>query len=131
MNLGVLSTPPSAGTYINRPIKVSPHGNIYKIPINHSTQDGQVKKFEVWTTTQAMQKHLSDSGMIAHNEMPKTFQMRKFAKQAYEKELRTKNGVLPHSGILVASNDVQLGNPKLWPATISHPEFKIDQREPA
>lgn len=119
MNLGSIASLPPKGISLMRPQKVTPHGNLFKVSLSHGTENGQTKKYEVWTTREAVQKHYQ--GM---KEEPKPFQIRKFAQHVFEKESRANNGVLPHTGILATTDNVTHGNPELWPNTISHPEVK-------
>lgn len=104
---------------VNRPVKVSPHGNLYKIPMMHQMDNGEQKHFEVWATKEAIQKHF-----IGQTESPKEYQMRKFARAMYEQTMRKTNGQMPHQGMLVTTDNVTHGNPKLWPSTLAHPEIK-------
>jgi hypothetical protein len=101
--------------------KISNTGNLFKIPIIHTSTDGKTKQnFEVWTTREAVQQHFE--GL---SEEPRAYQLKKFARQLYEKQLRTSaGGKLQHKGIFVTTNSVTHGNPVLWPNNISHPEVK-------
>lgn len=119
MNLGSIAAIPQGGISLRRPQKITPHGNLFKVTLMHGTGEEQPKKYEVWTTREAVQKHYQ--GM---KEEPKPFQIRKFAQHVFEKEARANNGTLPHPGILATTDSVTHGNPKLWPNTISHPEVK-------
>ena len=120
MNIGALVPPPNIG--ITRPIKVSPTGNLYKIQINHKNpDDNTTKNFEIWTTKQAVQKHFGS----ASTEDPKEYELKKFARQMYEKQIRGTGGRLEHKGILVTSDNIMHGDPRLWPSTLSHPEVKV------
>lgn len=110
---------PRPNISISRPMKISPKGNMYKIPVTHHTDTSQ-NNYEIWTTKEAVQKHFD--GMT---DTPREYQLRKFARQMYEKQMRSRNGSLPQKGILVTTDDVSHGNPKLWPHTISHPEVKL------
>jgi hypothetical protein len=119
MNIGGLVPPPNIG--VTRPIKVSPRGNLYKIQISHrNNSDDTVKKFEVWTTKEAVQQHLGGT-----TENPKEYELKRFAKQMYEKQLRGTGGRMEHKGMLVTTNNVIHGDPRLWPNTLSHPEVKV------
>ncbi|HWY79641.1 MAG TPA: hypothetical protein VNW29_04755 [Candidatus Sulfotelmatobacter sp.] len=119
MNFSSIMPQPNILAY--RPQKISPHGNLYKIPIVHTNENGtNTNNYEVWTTKEAVQQHFD--GMT---EEPKNYQLKKFARQIYEKQLRSSNGQLGHKGILITTTDVTHGNPHLWPNTISHPEVKI------
>ena len=83
--------------------------------------DGKTSNnYEIWTTREAVQQHFQ--GLT---EEPKEYQLKKFARQLYEKQLRTAGGgKLQHKGILVTSDSITHGNPLLWPNNISHPEVK-------
>ena len=119
MNIGALVPPPNIG--VTRPIKVSPKGNLYKIQISHTNNDDNTtKKFEVWTTKEAVQQHF---GGI--KEDPKEYELKKFARQMYEKHMRSTGGRMEHKGMLVTTNSTIHGDPRLWPSTLSHPEVKV------
>jgi hypothetical protein len=106
---------------VNRPQRVSLRGNVFKIPLTHTDGQGnKVGDYEIWTTKEAMQKHFNDM-----KETPREYQMRKFARQMYEKQLRSSNGKLQHNGLFVTSDSVIRGNAKLWPHTLVHPEIKM------
>jgi hypothetical protein len=106
---------------VSRPVKVSTHGNVYKIPVMHKSEDGKtVNNYEIWATKEAVQQHFT--GMT---ETPREYQLRKFARQTMEKQLRSTSGNMEHKGILVTTDAISHGNPKLWPHTISHPEVKL------
>jgi hypothetical protein len=117
MNIGVLQPRPTIMTH--RPVKVTANGNLYKIPLTHQTDSGEEKKFEVWATKEAIQKQF-----VGLQENPREYQMRKFARLMYEKSMRKTSGNLQHSGVLVTTDSMTHGNPKLWPNTLSHPEIK-------
>lgn len=121
MNIGALTPSPNAHYAINRPQKITDKGNLYRVQLTHQTEDGQKNNFEVWTTREAVQKHFEP---ITGNAQPRDYQLRKFAKLMYEKQMRSHNGVLQHKGILVTTDHVTKGDPKLWPHTLSHPEIK-------
>lgn len=120
MNIGAIIPPPNFG--VNRPVKISPKGNLYKIPIQHYNNEGGTgKTYEIWATKEAVQKHFY--GMT---ETPKEYQLKKFARVMYEKQLRSSSqGLMQHKGMLVTTDSVTHGNPDLWPSNISHPEVKI------
>lgn len=120
MNIGAIIPPPNFG--VNKPVKISPKGNLYKIPIAHYNNEGQqTKTYEIWATKEAIQKHFY--GMT---EKPRDYQIKKFARVMYEKQLRSASqGLMQHKGMLVTTDSVTHGNPKLWPSNISHPEVKI------
>lgn len=120
MNIGALVPQPNTNIAISRPLKISDKGNLYKIPLMHQTADGQKNNVEIWTTKEAVQKHFQ--GLT---DTPREYQLRKFARQMYEKQLRSNNGVLQHKGILVTTDNISQGNPKLWPHTLAHPEIKF------
>ena len=121
MNFAPLIPPPNFG--VSRPIKVTPRGNLYKVAINHLADDGKtVNKYEVWTTREAVQQHFQT---MQGEEEPKKYELKKFAKQMYEKQLRSNNGQLQHKGIFVTTDSVSHGDPRLWPSTLSHPEVKM------
>lgn len=117
MNFSALA--PRPNMMVSRPVKVTPRGNLYKIPMTHMQNNGEQKQFEVWATKEAIQKHF-----IGQTEAPKEYQMKKFARAMYEKSMRQNNGQLQHQGMLVTTDNVEHGNPKLWPSTLSHPEIK-------
>lgn len=120
MNIGGLVPPPNIR--INRPVKISTRGNLYKIQISHKNpNDDTMKNFEVWTTREAVQQHLG----YGTKDNPKEFELKRFAKQMYEKQMIGSGGRLPHKGILVTTDSVTHGNPTLWPYTLSHPEVKV------
>jgi hypothetical protein len=119
MNIG--SIIPQVNINIARPEKVSARGNMYKIGIKHTDENGNhVRDYQVWTTKEAVQQHFQ--GMT---DNPKEYQLRKFARQMYEKRMRSTNGAFKEGGMLATSQDITHGNPKLWPHTLSHPEIKI------
>lgn len=118
MNFSTVIPQPNIG--INRPQKVSSNGNMYRIPVRQHLENGTVKNHEIWVTKEAVQQHFA--GM---KEEPRNYQLEKFARLTYEKQLRSNNGQLPHKGILVTTDQVTHGNPTLWPSTISHPEVKL------
>jgi hypothetical protein len=119
MNIGVLAPQPNIA--INRPMRVSLKGNVYKIPVTHTDASGKaINNYEVWTTREAVQKHFDNS-----YGAPKEYQMRKFARQMYEKRLRASNGIPQEKGIFVTSDSATHGNPAMWPHTLVHPEIKI------
>ena len=121
MNIGAIIPPPNIG--VSNPIKVSPRGNLYKMSINHTNGEGKnVNKYEVWATKEAVQKHFE--GMMIGEE-PKDYELKKFARQMYEKHMRSSGGQLQHKGMLVTTDNVTHGDPRLWPSTLSHPEVKI------
>lgn len=121
MNIGALAPTPNAHYTFNRPQKVTEKGNLYRIPLTHHTEDGQTNNFEVWTTREAVQKHFEH---ITGDAQPREYQLRKFAQKMYEKQMRSHYGSMQHKGILVTTDNVTKGNPKLWPHTLSHPEIK-------
>lgn len=124
MNFSAIVPPPNI--MANRPVKISPKGNLYKIQISHTNHDdNSVKKYEVWTTKEAVQQHFAGTGMSTLTEEPKEYEYKKFARQIYEKEMRSSGGIMQHKGILVTTDNVTHGDPRLWPHTISHPEVKI------
>ena len=119
MDLSILHPLPSY--QMSKPIKVTPMGNLYKINLSHMDQTGnKVRDVEVWTTKEAVQKHFETGSSTLHD-----YELKKFARINYEKQLRTHNGQLPHSGMLVTTDSVTHGDPKLWPNTLSHPEIKM------
>lgn len=110
---------PHPNISVNRPIKISTRGNVYKIPIIHTDNKGNtINNYEVWATKEAIQKHF---GNVPEN--PKEYQMRKFARQMYERRLRT--GRPPEKGMFVSSNQTTHGNPNMWPNNLIDPEAKI------
>ena len=120
MNFSAIMPQPNIA--INRPQKVSAKGNLYKIPITHTSADGKdINTYEIWATKEAVQQHLGSVG----NELPKEYELRKFARQMYEKQMRSSNGFMEHKGMLVTTDNITHGNPHLWPHTISHPEVKL------
>ncbi len=119
MNIRAIVPPPNIG--VAKPIKISPQGNLYKIQVNHKNlTDASIKNFEVWATKEAIQQHFDNM-----TDEPKEYQLKKFARQMYEKQLRVSGGQLQHQGILVTTDKITHGNPLLWPHTISHPEVKM------
>lgn len=123
MNIGAIIPPPNIAT--SRPIKISPNGNLYKIPISHLSSDGKTTNtVEVWTTKEAVQKHMAGYGQPTGDTL-KEYELKKFARQTYEKQFRSNNGALQHKGIFVTTDSISHGDPRLWPSTISHPEVKI------
>jgi len=119
MNFGALIPPPNIA--VNRPVKVSPRGNLYKIQSSHTnSNDNTVKNYEIWTTKEAVQKHFNDT-----SGEPQKYQLKQFARQMYEKQMRSHNGSLPHKGILVTSDSITHGDPRLWPHILNHPEIKM------
>lgn len=121
MNFAPLIPPPNVG--VSKPIRISPHGNLYKMSISHMSNDGKnVNQYEVWATKEAVKKHFD--GMII-GEDPKDYELKKFARQTFEKQMRGSGGNLQHKGVLVTSDNVMHGNPALWPSNLSHPEIKI------
>jgi hypothetical protein len=120
MNIGALVPPPNI--MINRPVKISNGGNLYKIQVKNTNPDSNVvNKYEVWTTKEAVKKHFGE----VDTEEPKEYQLKKFARQLYEKQIRATGGRITHKGILVTSDSITHGDPRLWPSTISHPEVKV------
>ena len=94
---------------------------MYKIPIVHHDAEGNhVGNYEVWATREAVQKHFEGT-----TEMPRDYQLKRFARQMYEKQIRSHGGRLPQAGMLATTEGVTHGNPKLWPHTLVHPEVKI------
>jgi hypothetical protein len=119
MNIG--SVIPSVNINVNRPKKVSANGNMYKMEIKHTDENGNhVRDYQVWATKEAVQQHFMNTA-----ENPKEYQLRKFARQMYEKRMRSSGGMMKEGGMLATSQDVTHGNPKLWPSTLSHPEVKL------
>lgn len=107
---------------MSKPIKVTPMGNLYKINLSHmDTSGNSIRNVEVWTTKEAVQQHFQNGTGTA----PHDYELKKFARINYEKQLRTHNGSLPHTGMLVTTDSVTHGDPKLWPSTLSHPEIKM------
>ena len=113
--------PQSSGIQINRPVKVSDKGNLYKVQINHFDPAGAKSKYEVWTTHEAVQKHFKDMGMEG---IPETYQMQKFARHIYDQQLRKSGGLPTHPGIFVSTTQQTHGNPHLWPHTLNDTEIK-------
>ena len=119
MNIGALVPPPNITT--SRPVRISPRGNVFKIPIVHTDTNGNpTNNYEVWTTKEAVQQHFQNT-----TETPREYQYRKFARQMYEKRLRSTNGAMMEKGMFVTTNETTHGNPQMWPHTISHPEVKV------
>lgn len=115
------SVVPHPNISISRPQKISARGNMYKIPITHTdNNDKLLGNYELWTSKEAVQQHF-----VGMTDAPREYQLRKFARQMYEKQLRSGGGQLQHQGILVTTDGVSHGNPKLWPYNLSHPEIKI------
>ncbi len=119
MDMSILHPMP---TYqMSKPIKVTARGNLYKINIVRNNPNGpQTKPVELWTTKEAVQKHFENIIGAPHD-----YELKKFARITMEKQLRTHNGNLPHQGMLVTTDNVTHGDPKLWPHTLSHPEIKL------
>lgn len=119
MNFALLHPMP---TYqMSKPIKVTPRGNMYKINLSHTDPNStNVRNVEVWTTKEAVQKHFENTIGNPHD-----YELKKFARITYEKQMRAHNGTVPHQGILVTTDSVTHGNPQLWPHTLSHPEIKL------
>lgn len=108
---------------INQPLKISPRGNLFKIPITHTSEDGKsTRNFEIWATKEAVQQHFQNNLMTGE---PKSYELKKFARQMYEKQLRSNNGQLQHNGMLITTDNVTHGDPRLWPSALNHPEVKI------
>lgn len=123
MNVGALVPPPNI--MVNKPIKISPKGNVYKMQIIHTNPaDDTVKHYEVWTTKEAVQKHFAGFGEPTGN-YPKEYELKKFARQMYEKQLRSNNGRVSHKGIFITTDSITHGDPRLWPMVIAHPEVKV------
>jgi hypothetical protein len=121
MNFSAVMPQPTISVY--QPHKVSPRGNLYKIPITHASEDGKTThNFEIWATKEAVQQHFQNN---LTTEEPKSYELKKFARQMYEKQLRSNNGQLQHKGMLVTTDNVTHGNPNLWPSALNHPEIKI------
>jgi hypothetical protein len=122
MNFSAVMPRPTISIY--QPHKVSPKGNLYKIPIMHTSADGkQTHNFEIWATKEAVQQHFQNNMMGGE---PRAFELKKFARQMYEKQLRSSAGQLqPHKGMLVTTDNITHGDPRLWPSSLSHPEVKV------
>jgi len=121
MNFSSAMPQPTISIY--QPHRVSPKGNLYKIPMMHTSADGtKTHNFEVWATKEAVQQHFQNT--LTTGE-PKSYELKKFARQMYEKHLRSNNGQLQHKGMLVTTDNVTHGDPRLWPSALSHPEVKI------
>lgn len=119
MNLSVLHPIPTFQT--SHPVKVSPRGNMYKINVSHFDQTGNtVRNVEVWATKEAVQKHFGNRIGDPHN-----YELKKFARQTYENQLRKHEGHMPNKGMLVTTDTVRHGDPKLWPHTLAHSEIKL------
>jgi hypothetical protein len=119
MNIGAII--PQVNISTNRPTRISLKGNVFKIPITHTDSNGKtLNKYEVWTTQEAVQKHFENT-----IGAPKEYQMRKFARQMYEKRIRASNGIPVEKGLFVTTNSATHGNPNLWPHTIMDPEAKV------
>src|ERR1700733_411369 len=107
MNIGAIIPPPNYG--VNKPIKISPKGNLYKVQIQHYNNEGlkeTPKPYEIWATKEAVQKHFY--GMT---ENPRDYQIKKFARVMYEKHLRSSaKGLMEHRGMLVTTDSVTHGN---------------------
>ena len=120
MNFSAVMPQPTISVY--QPHKVSNTGNLYRIPVIHKSSDGnQSKNFEIWTTKEAVQQHFQNTT----GEEPRAYELKKFARQMYEKQLRSNNGKIQHKGILVTTDNVTHGDPALWPHALNHPEVKI------
>lgn len=123
MNIGAIIPPPNI--VVNKPVKISPKGNVYKIQIAHKNpNDDKMNNFEVWATKEAVQKHFAGFGEPT-GEYPKEYELKKFAKQMYEKQLRSNNGRFQHKGMFVTTDNITHGDPRLWPTVIAHPEVKM------
>jgi hypothetical protein len=122
MNFSAVMPQPTISIY--QPHKVSATGNLYKIPIMHTTADGKnTHNFEIWATKEAVQKHFQNSTI---SDEPKSYELKKFARQMYEKQLRSSGGQMQqHKGMLVTTDNITHGDPRLWPSALSHPEVKI------
>ena len=108
---------------VHQPIKVTPHGNMYKMAIAHTDENGNsVRNYEVWATKEAVQQHFNDTT----GSDPHKFQLQKFAKQMYQDRLRKTNGQIQtkENGLLATTNETIHGDTKLWPSTLAHPEIK-------
>lgn len=113
--------PRSNSLQIRRPLKVSDKGNLYKVQIHHTGEDGQAHKYEVWTTHEAVQKHFEDMGMTG---MPEAYRVQKFARHVYDEQLRKSGGAPTQKGIFVSTNGEQHGDPHLWPHALNDAEIK-------
>ena len=121
MNFSAAMPQPVISVY--SPQKISPRGNLYKIPMMHTSAEGnKTHNFEVWATKEAVQQHFQNNMM---GEEPKAYELKKFARQMYEKQLRSNNGQLQHQGMLVTTDNVTHGDPRMWPSALNHPEVKI------
>ena len=122
MNFSAVMPRPTISIY--QPHKVTPKGNLYKIPIMHTNAEGtKTHNFEVWATKEAVQQHFQNN-MIG--DEPKAYELKKFARQMYEKQLRSSGGqIQQHQGMLVTTDNRPQGDPRLWPSALSHPEVKV------
>jgi hypothetical protein len=121
MNFSAVMPQPTISIY--QPHKVSNTGNLYKIPVIHKSSDGtQTHNFEIWATKEAVQQHFQNT----IGEEPRSYELKKFARQMYEKQLRSSNGqIQQHKGMLVTTDHIMHGDPRLWPNALSHPEIKL------
>lgn len=102
-------------------MKVTPKGNVFKIVVNQPSLEGHPQKnHEIWMTKEAIQQHYAGQTTELEN-----YQIKQFARHAYQKALRTTNGNLQHNGILVTTEGISHGDTSMWPNTISHPEVKL------
>ena len=108
---------------VYQPHKVSTTGNLYRIPVIHKSSDGnQTHNFEIWATKEAVQQHFQNTT----GEEPRAYELKKFARQMYEKQLRiSKPQIQQNGGMLVTTDRITHGDPKLWPNALNHPEIKI------
>jgi hypothetical protein len=122
MNFSAVMPQPTISVY--QPHKISARGNLYKIPMMHSSSDGkQSHNFEIWATKEAVQQHFQGA---TTTEEPKPYELKKFARAMYEKQLRSSGGqIQQHKGMLITSDNITHGDPRMWPGAINHPEVKI------
>ena len=112
---------PKPNIFVNKPIKFSSRGNVYRIPLVHTDAKGNtVNNYEVWATKEVVQNHFNNP-----YETPREYQLRKFARQMYEKRLRSSGGRFSEKGMFVTTNQTTHGNPIMWPHIISDPEIKV------
>lgn len=109
----------------SRPQRVgSMGGSVFKMQINHPDEAGQnTKKYEVWTTKEAVEKHFAETGEARPQDI-KSYHYQKYARHMYENRLRSTAGKPEEKGVFISSTQQVHGDPKLWPHTIVDPDIK-------
>lgn len=118
INSGLFQPLPPSNYSVGTHQVMNKAGNLYKISIHTPTTTDPNRKYEIWTTKEAIKGHFP--GL----ETPTAHHFDQFARVHYQKALENPEHA-NKQGVFISTTQKVHGNPKLFPSMINDPEAKF------